>query len=105
MMISATHGDTRWTDDERDSAEVTSSLSAVVSRNAPSRVVTPQRRARRPSNQSVAAATTNTIAAASYEPPSTSAITAGQSRTLSPVPAASILDERNVLNVPASTGG
>ncbi len=67
-MTSATHGDARCTDTSAISAEVTSSLSAVVSRNAPSRVVTPQRRASRPSNQSVAAATTNTTAAASYEP-------------------------------------
>ena len=76
-----------------------------MSRNAPKRVVTPQRRASRPSNQSVAAATTNTIAAVVYERVSTSAMTTGHSTTRSPVPAASILDERNELNVPASTGG
>ena len=63
MMISATHGDARWTATSPTSAVVTSSLSAVVSRNEPSVVVTFQRRASRPSNQSVAAATRNRIAA------------------------------------------
>ena len=63
MITSATHGDARWTDTSATSAVATSSLSAVVSRNEPSLVVTPQRRASRPSNQSVAAATRNTTAA------------------------------------------
>jgi hypothetical protein len=52
----------------------------------------------------VPAATTNTMAAAVYERVKTSAMTTGHRTTLSPVPAASILDERNELNVPASTG-
>ena len=46
MMISATHGDARSTATSAISTPVTSSLSAVVSRNEPSLVVTSQRRAR-----------------------------------------------------------
>ena len=83
-MISAIHGDTRWTDTRAISAVVTSSLSAVVSRNDPSRDVTPQRRARRPSTQSVAAAIRNTIVAIVNERLSTSAITTGDSTILAP---------------------
>ena len=63
-MISAIHGDARSTATSAISAPVTSSLSAVVSRNDPSRELTPQRRASRPSNQSVADTAANTIAAA-----------------------------------------
>ena len=80
MMISAIHGDARSTATSATSAVVTSSLSAVVSRKAPRRVVTPQRRARRPSIQSVAAATKKTAAAAVSDPARTSAITTGASR-------------------------
>ena len=61
-MISAIHGEARPTATSAISTPETSSLSAVVSRNEPSVVVTPQRRARRPSIQSVAAATTNSDA-------------------------------------------
>ena len=64
MMMSATQGEARPTDTSPTSAVVTSSLSAVVSRKDPSLVVTFQARARRPSNQSVAAATRKTMAAA-----------------------------------------
>jgi hypothetical protein len=46
MMIVAIHGDTRSTATSAMSTPVTSSLSAVVSRNEPSVVVTFQRRAR-----------------------------------------------------------
>ena len=53
MMITAIHGDTRSTATSAISTPVTSSLSAVVSRNDPSFVVTSQRRARQPSTQSV----------------------------------------------------
>ena len=104
MMISAIHGEARSTATSATSAVVTSSLSAVVSRKAPRRVVTPQRRARRPSIQSVAAATKKTAAAAVSDPARTSAITTGASRIRTPVPAASRRDERRTLTVPASTG-
>ena len=104
MMTSAIHGEARSTATSATSAVVTSSLSAVVSRKAPRRVVTPQRRARRPSIQSVAAATKKTAAAAVSEPARTSAITTGASRIRTPVPAASRRDERRTLTVPASTG-
>ena len=104
MMISAIHGEARSTATSATSAVVTSSLSAVVSRKAPRRVVTPHRRARRPSIQSVAAATKKTAAAAVSDPARTSAITTGASRIRTPVPAASRRDERRTLTVPASTG-
>ena len=103
-MTSAIHGDARSTATSATSAVVTSSLSAVVSRKAPRRVVTPQRRARRPSIQSVAAATKKTAAAAVSDPARTSAITTGASRIRTPVPAASSREERRTLTVPASTG-
>jgi hypothetical protein len=47
--IAAIHGDTRSLPTSATSTPVTSSLSAVVSRNEPSVVVIPQRRASRPS--------------------------------------------------------
>src|SRR5262249_31615650 len=63
------------------------SLSAVVSRNDPSRELTFHRRASRPSNQSVLAATANTIAAGVQEWPSTRPITTGVATIRALVPA------------------
>jgi hypothetical protein len=50
-------------------------------------------------------ATRNTAVAAVYEPASRSAMTAGASTILTPVPAASMRQKRNALRVPASTTG
>ena len=58
-MMATIHGETRPSPSSAISTPETSSLSAVVSRNDPSLVVTFQRRARRPSSQSVAAAMQN----------------------------------------------
>ena len=81
---------------------VTSSLSAVVSRNDPSLVVTPQRRASRPSNQSVAAASRNTIAAIVSSADSTSAMITGQAAIRRLVPTASAREDRSAFKEPAS---
>src|SRR5436305_14595054 len=87
MIAIASHGDTRSTDSNASSAPVIRTLSAVVSRNEPSRELTFQRRASRPSNQSVLATTTNTIAAAIQERPRISAITTGVAKIRRLVPA------------------
>ena len=76
----------------------TSSLSAVVSRNEPSLLVTPQRRASRPSTQSVAAAMQNSTVAAtvpsSLSSVRTSHITIGVRAILAVVPTARKRAER-----------
>src|SRR3954463_11986261 len=92
-MISATiHGETRLTPSSAISTRETSSLSAVVSRKEPSLLVTFQRRASRPSIQSVAAAAQNSAAAsgsASSSASRISAITTGVRAILVAVPTAS----------------
>src|SRR6185437_10630734 len=107
MMMIANQGETRSTASSATSAPATRSLSAVVSRNEPRRVVTFQRRASRPSNQSVAAAERKTIAAAVSEPPITSAITIGTATIRMLVPAISSAVARSgpvrgALSAPAS---
>ena len=82
----------------------------MVSRNDPSFVVTFQRRARRPSNQSVEEATRNTIAAAVNERLDTSAITTGVAMIRLLVPAkiralARVGPLCVALSAPASTAG
>src|SRR5664279_3636154 len=86
MITMDTHGDARVTATSATSAPVISSLSAVVSRNDPRRELTFQRRARRPSNQSVLAATRKTTAAAVQEWLRTRPMTTGVAtiRTLVP---------------------
>src|SRR4051812_45847561 len=105
-MISATiHGDTRLTPSSAISTPETSSLSAVVSRNEPSLLVTFQRRASPPSTQSVAAAMQKSAAAsgsASSSASRISAITTGVRAILVPVPTAST---RADLNPPRVTFG
>ncbi len=107
MMIIAIHGDARWTLTRATRTPETSSLSAVVSRNEPSFVVTFQRRASRPSNQSVDDATRKTIAAAVNDSLITSAITIGTATILTLVPAmrravARSGPVRSALSAPAS---
>ena len=103
-MITATiQVETRPTSSSAISTPDTSSLSAVVSRKEPSLLVTPQRRARRPSTQSVAAATQNSAAAInsddSSSPFSTSHITTGVRRIRVALPAAIKPAERMLLRI------
>ncbi len=101
-ITSATHGDARCTATSASSVVVTSSLSAVVSRNDPSLVVTPQRRASRPSNQSVTAAIRNTMTAIVSSRDSTSAMITGQATIRRLVPMASAREDRSAFKEPAS---
>src|SRR4051812_29741740 len=105
-MISATiHGEARFTPSSAISTPETSSLSAVVSRNEPSLLVTFQRRASRPSIQSVAAAMQNSAVAsgsASSSASRISAMTTGVRAILVAVPTAST---RADLNPPWVTFG
>src|SRR4051794_23038723 len=109
--ITATiHADARSTPSRAMSTPDTNSLSAVVSRNEPKRVVTFQRRASRPSSQSVAAAMTNSTAAtasAPSPPSSTRAITTGVRTIRTAVPAASMRAQRSPPRVRSwdATGG
>src|SRR5437763_11915192 len=87
MIASESQGDARSTATSAISTPLTSSLSAVVSRNEPSRELTFQRRASRPSNQSVLATRTKTIADAVQAWPRISAITTGVAKIRRLVPA------------------
>src|SRR5947209_5528629 len=87
MIAIESHGETRPTESNASSAPVIRSLSAVVSRNEPSRELTFQRRASRPSNQSVLATRTKTIADAIQAWSRISAITTGVAKIRRLVPA------------------
>src|SRR6202165_3006801 len=108
MIAIDSHGDARATATRATSTPVIRSLSAVVSRNDPNRELTFQRRASRPSNQSVLATSTHTTAAAVHAWPRTRPITTGVAKIRRLVPAriralARALPLRTVFSGPAPT--